>query len=192
MEYLSITSKCLGAEVEMGRLSLDTEKQWGEKVAALRFFIEHLYEEKVEVEYGTPIATPKTVSVSCTMKVMDRAVTRVGETGLDEPVKLPTTMAYERAFIAAATDLFQLRLKRKVKEPDPKGNAKAEAQVPPLKDADILLFGNFSGKVYGEVKGTEAFQKFLAQLVQTDGLTFKEPDKALQLKQLLMLAGGVK
>ena len=57
MEYLSITSKCLGAEVEMGRLSLDTEKQWGEKVAALRFFIEHLYDEKVEVEYGTPIAT---------------------------------------------------------------------------------------------------------------------------------------
>ena len=206
MKTYAIRSKSLNQEI--GRFEADKddkEAMWINKLAALRFFVELLAEGPPIVRAEPFLVTSKTVSASCTISMYDHAVQRIGEAGIDEPN--PATLAFERAFVAAAIDLFQLSLKEiktedgkaapaKHKAPEHKAAPKAPEprkaveKAEPLKDLDIILFGNLKGQKYGEVKSTEQFKNFLAQLAGVENMAFPDAAKQKQFSQLMALAKG--
>lgn len=199
METYAIISKSL--EQQIAVFEAEKEDMWQKKLEALRFYVEHI-DTDVKVESHLLATTPSTVAVICTISGYNRSIQRVGEVELTETN--PVTKASELAFVQAAIDFYLLRLhhkksssstttgtknaaEQKRKTPSDKN---AQEAIEPIRDTDIILFGNLSGQRYGDVRNTEQFQKFLDNLSKIEGMVFPEEAKNKQFRQLLALAGG--
>lgn len=157
------------------------------KTADFYQIFEKVFRQRFSVEYKLLYANDNSghYAAECTVRdtVSHSAATRVGEVKGGES-ETPISLAYERAFIAAAKTVLEL-CKKEATNPADAPVAESGAELP---DDEELLFGNMKGKTLGEVKDTPQFAHFLSNLLAYPDLKFGEADKQNQFSMLLKYA----